>query len=775
MTRPTPRRKAAAGVALTLVTFSLGVTVAMLVAGSAAAVSPPGTSSTTYDSSDPNAPGAQFLAINATVNAASDHEIVGSSAFPNYTTGAVDNYYTMSRSHVDNSPFAEGTASPADTGPIGQTAAAGNFQQQQYADARWPGGPDKASFGSQGGPFAEAAADLYLATADASEPSHALNGPAFKLPIGFDLRLQELLDAWKAKWLGPLTGKTPTAPVTPPKVAPPVTTPGITVPKPAITTPLGTVSAPSTSSASPAPTAPSQSPLPTVTTPPRSLSSTSASGDGESLLTSSSDARLVPDPDHKATATTTKTGTTKGAPAPKQPTKFYKLVTSGESSLGRVSLGGGQIVIEGIHVTASITNDGTPAYKAAVSVASASIGGIPVTIDQDGVHIAGHSQALPYKQASDSLNNALKQAGIQLFLVGPEVTSCNQGGSGTGTGTTGTDTTSTTTTTSTDQSSTTSTCGQSAGMCDQSGTGSGTGYSPTTTGATTTTSTTPSSSPSGSTGTSPCGQTSSTSSCDQAGTGTNGSTNTTTTSAGPGGVPSIGTPTTGTTTTTQSGTSTMPSSCGQSGTFPATGSCSKSGSTNSSPPSASPSSTTSSGGSNPFDFTSPNAGGMNQNEMTVTATGVHLIFTQPTSPPGAPSQSVEHILGEVYVDSLATPQGPVGPLPDLGFSTSSSSSSSSSSSCLGGGHASGASASGGSSSVAGGSGALGSSGSAFGSGAQAASGSGTGSGSTANSVPAAFAAALKKPLWLLLAYVVWQAMVIGTGVSLWNWRRGGAT
>ena len=77
------------------------------------------------------------------MNAASDHEIVGSSAFPNYTTGAVDNYYSMAHAHVDNSPFAEGTASPADTGPVGQTAAAGNTQQPQYADARWPGDPPR--------------------------------------------------------------------------------------------------------------------------------------------------------------------------------------------------------------------------------------------------------------------------------------------------------------------------------------------------------------------------------------------------------------------------------------------------------------------------------------------------------------------------------------------------------------------------------------------------------------------------------------------------------
>jgi hypothetical protein len=152
--------------------------------------------------------------------------------------------------------------------------------------------------------------------------------------------------------------------------------------------------------------------------------------------------------------------------------------------------------------------------------------------------------------------------------------------------------------------------------------------------------------------------------------------------------------------------------------------------------------------------------------MTVTATGVHVVFTQPVSPPGVPSQYVEHILGEVYVDSLATPQGP---LPDLNLSSGSSFSSSSSSSCTGagagqsGGATSGASAAGGLSAGSAASGSASASG--FGSSSQ------PGSGAGGTSLPVAFATALRKPLWLLLAYLVWQALVIGTGWSLWNWRR----
>jgi hypothetical protein len=152
-------------------------------------------------------------------------------------------------------------------------------------------------------------------------------------------------------------------------------------------------------------------------------------------------------------------------------------------------------------------------------------------------------------------------------------------------------------------------------------------------------------------------------------------------------------------------------------------------------------------------------GASNSGEETVTATGLHVVFTQPVNQSGVPAQYVEHILGEVYVDSLAVP---AAPLPKLGLFSSSSS-------CLGGGYGHGTTSgtSAGGSSLAGGSSSLSPSGSAFGSTSQPTTGT------IGNSLPAAFARALRKPLWLLLAYVVWQALVIGTGISLWNWRRGG--
>ena len=750
--------------AATMATFALGAMLAVFVAGSAVAASttPTDTTSMSASTSTTESPGDNFIVINGTVAAASDHEIIASSAFPNYTNGAVDNYYSLARAHVDNSPFSEGLASPFDTGPIGQTAAAGNTQQPQYADARHPG-DGKAEYGSAGGPHAVATADDYAANADASLATNKLSGPSGPTPIAvpkvFNGRLKLALSAWKAKWQGRLAPKKPSGTVTPPKP---------TLPKPTITTPVGTVTTPSVGGvnvptptpvqAPPAPSVPAPTvPSPTASAPSRSLAADTTPADGESLLSSSTEAKLVPDGTAPPKHSTTKTSTTKTKGKPEKPKKQYALVTSGESRVGRVSLGGGQIVIEGIHVTASIRNngDGSPTYKAAVSVASASIGGVPVTIDQDGVHIAGQGQALPYQQASDALNNALKQAGIQLYLLAPEVTMC--GGSASGGGGSDTTTTSTTTTpTSTDPSGgggSSAGCGQqSSSSCDQGGSGGGTGISTPTPTTSTDTTTTPSS----------CDQSTT---CDQLGTGGGTSTGTTTTA------PTATTPTrTGTTSTT-----TTSSDCGSSGTTSTGGTCSTSGKgsgTSTTAGSDQSGGSSSSFGSDPFGLAG--GGGASSGEETVTATGVHVVFTQPDNQSGVPSQRIEHILGEVFVDSLATPSDGSS----FGFGLASGSSALSG--CLGGVKGSKQTASGGGLSAGGGAsaggaaasgGSLGSSASGYSSGSQPLGATG---GTTGNSLPVAFATALRKPLWLLLAYLVWQGLVIGTGWSLWNWRRGDA-
>jgi hypothetical protein len=516
--------------------------------------SPPPGSTTTSTTPSPSPPPSalpdaadHYAVINLTVNAATDHEIAGTSAFPNFTTGAVDNYYTMSHSAVDNSPSAEGTASPADTGPIGQTVAAGNFSQPQYADARWPGNSGKATVGNQGGPYALADAEPFKATASATEASNGSSGSSgsskatrISEPKGFSKRLRHALRLWKAKWLPRLHLEIPGLKPPPLKVrvlqsvglpaTPTVSVPGVSTP--AVTTP--TVSTPS---------------LPTPPTKSRTGSHSKSHGsakaastpDGQSGLASSTDAELD--------------------------SSGGDLTTNGESSLGSVSIGSGQIVLKGIDVSVQATNNGTPTDKISVDIADASVGGVPVTIDQDGVHVASQSQALPFQQADDALNGALKQAGVQLFTVAPEITK-------------------------------------------------------------------------------------------------------------------------------------------------------------------------------------------SKNEVTITASGVHLVFTQPVSPSGVPAQFAEHIFGEVFVDSLAVPGVPIGKLGNLGFGSSGAGRGGGSATTFSGGGSTG----------------LASSGST----GYSSSAPSSSTGSTSQPASSLLSAITSKPLWFLLTYFLWQSVMIGTGASLWFWRMGGA-
>ena len=167
-----------------------------------------------------------------------------------------------------------------------------------------------------------------------------------------------------------------------------------------------------------------------------------------------------------------------------------------------------------------------------------------------------------------------------------------------------------------------------------------------------------------------------------------------------------------------------------------------------------------------------------------------MVFTQPVSQSGVPAQYAEHILGEVFLDSLAVPAGPAPSLDLLNLLNLNPSS------CLGGLHSGRKKTTGGrASKVGGGSSAAGpassiSSSSIGGSSPSSSassqpgsswtgSGSQSTSGSPGNAVQTSstglVSALRKKPLWLLLAYLLWQAIVIGTGASLWKWRRGAAS
>jgi hypothetical protein len=141
----------------------------------------------------------QFSVINTSGYAAADHVVAGNDAFPNFATGAVDNRYPLAFARVDN-VSAEGLASPADTGPIGQTEAASqSFQQPQYADAKYPPAGPAQSVGSPNGPYAVAHAangDGYAQGQESSVPFATAHARAASIA-----RLNASLLAWRARFL----------------------------------------------------------------------------------------------------------------------------------------------------------------------------------------------------------------------------------------------------------------------------------------------------------------------------------------------------------------------------------------------------------------------------------------------------------------------------------------------------------------------------------------------------------------------------------------------
>jgi hypothetical protein len=144
--------------------------------------------------------------INGTANAGAEHVRAGSDAFPNFRSGALDNYYPLAHAHIDGSPSSEASASPADTGPLGQFAASmQQVHQPQYAVAKYPGSKGPATFGSAGGLYATAVAGPTSSSALGAFVSSG-GAPAVPLPVGGPVStapagLPALLAAWRAEFL----------------------------------------------------------------------------------------------------------------------------------------------------------------------------------------------------------------------------------------------------------------------------------------------------------------------------------------------------------------------------------------------------------------------------------------------------------------------------------------------------------------------------------------------------------------------------------------------
>jgi hypothetical protein len=104
-------------------------------------------------------------------------------------------------------------------------------------------------------------------------------------------------------------------------------------------------------------------------------------------------------------------------------------VTVGDSRVHHASYGGGMLVLDDVHVNAKVSSLGSGGFKKDVSVtvgsASVTVNGmtVPVVIDQNGVTVANQNAPLDTVQAvSDTLNQALAQAGITVHAVAPLVT-----------------------------------------------------------------------------------------------------------------------------------------------------------------------------------------------------------------------------------------------------------------------------------------------------------------------------------------------------------------
>jgi len=303
-----------------------------------------------------------FSAVNGTVSGAAVHLLAGSNAFPNFRTGAVDNRYPLAQARVDNSPTAEGTASPLDTGPLGQTAVATfnsgqaptlppplptpppnpppqglQLSQPQYADAKFPPGADKpVTVGSVGGPYAAATAVQNRATAQ----SELVSAPPGASPSAASLnKLDAALSAWRLQFLTAADARR--FPMVHPTAAQPDGADGITG------------------------------------------SATAVFDDAAGALTLAGDARVA-----------------------------------------KASFGGGAIALLGLHSAVQIVNDGTPKHSITTEIANASVGGVPVTVGPDGVSVNG--MQLPgigqaVQQASAALNTALAQGGFHIATASPDI------------------------------------------------------------------------------------------------------------------------------------------------------------------------------------------------------------------------------------------------------------------------------------------------------------------------------------------------------------------
>lgn len=100
-------------------------------------------------------------------------------------------------------------------------------------------------------------------------------------------------------------------------------------------------------------------------------------------------------------------------------------VTTGDSRVHHASYGAGVLVIDNVHVGVQVSTTGTGTFTKAISVTvgGATVGTVPVTIDQNGVTVQQQNLPPTVVQAEQAaVNAALAGAGVSAHTVTPEVT-----------------------------------------------------------------------------------------------------------------------------------------------------------------------------------------------------------------------------------------------------------------------------------------------------------------------------------------------------------------
>ena len=325
-----------------------------------------------------------FDVVNSTVNAGADYVVYFTGVFSNFSPGLVGSTFPLAHTHIDNSPFAEATASPADTGPAGGLAVSAyntspapspapqTVSQPQYAESKYPPGSPKASTtGSPGGAYASALANATSATASATASNSATqpgSAPAAQSPA----------TAPSSSHITALAG----GPVT-----------DVSAPPAAVAGDPRAAEINAFNAAMTAWRARFLSPAVAAQYPMQPASTTTPDGtDGD---TSSSSTVIDPD---------------KG------------LIATGDARVQKASFGGGALVFHSIHTAVTITNAGSPKADVTVNPGDSTVGGIPVSIGANGITVASGTVPLDGAQtASAQLNQVLAAAGITVGTVNPVV------------------------------------------------------------------------------------------------------------------------------------------------------------------------------------------------------------------------------------------------------------------------------------------------------------------------------------------------------------------